>query len=175
MAGGPHERSGGRGLAVVRRSVDIAGERGASLVEFALVIPILLLVLFGLLSFAKAFNYWNDETHLAAEGARWAVVNSNPGGGSLQQYIQQQADSSELQGLAHVCISFPNNPDSGTSGQVGDPVTVTVKADYTWMPFVSSTSGMAPTITITGSATMRLEAMPTAYAAGNGGTGGTCT
>jgi Flp pilus assembly protein TadG len=147
----------------------LSDEKGTSLVEFALVLPVLMLVLFGLLDFAKAFNYWNDQTHLAAEGARWAVVNSNPGGGqSLQQYLQQQADTSELRGLATVCISFP----SGTSN-VGDPVNVTVKSRYTWLPFVSSKAGLSPTTTITGSATMRLEAPPTAYSPGSGGTG-TC-
>ena len=159
----------------MRARLRFTDERGASLVEFALVLPLLLLLLFGLLDFGKAFNYWNDETHLAAEGARWAVVNSNPGGSqSLQQYIQQQADSAELRGLATVCVSFPNNPDTGSSGQVGDPVTVTVRSRYSWLPFVSSRAGLSPTTTIQGTATMRLEALPTSYSAGSGGTG-SCT
>jgi Flp pilus assembly protein TadG len=153
----------------------VSDQRGTSLVEFALILPVLALILFGLLDFAKAFNYWNDQTHLAAEGARFAVVNSNPGGSqTLQQYLQQQADTSELRGLAVVCIAFPNNPDTGTSGQVGDPVQVTVKSRYTWIPFVASKASLSPTTTITGSAIMRLEALPTSYAAGSGGTG-TCT
>lgn len=165
----------------MRIPTPLSDEKGTSLVEFALIVPILLLVLFGLLDFGKAFNYWNDETHLAAEGARWAVVNSNPGGGgqSLQQYIQQQADSSELRGIARVCISFPSNSDTGTSGQVGDPVTVTVKASYPWIPFLRSRIHilggtyvqLSLPSSITGTATMRLEAPPTAYAAGSGGTG----
>jgi Flp pilus assembly protein TadG len=153
----------------------LTDQKGTSLVEFALILPVLALLLFGLLDFAKAFNYWNDETHLAAEGARFAVVNSNPGGSqTLQQYLQQQADTSELRGLAVVCVAFPTNPATGTSGQVGDPVTVTVKSRYTWLPIVSSRAGLSPTTTLTGSATMRLEAPPTAYTAGSGGTG-TCT
>jgi len=153
----------------------LADQKGTSLVEFALILPVLALLLFGLLDFAKAFNYWNDETHLAAEGARFAVVNSNPGGSqTLQHYLQQQADTSELRGLAVVCVAFPTNPATGTSGQVGDPVTVTVKSRYTWLPIVSSRAGLSPTTTLTGSATMRLEAPPTAYTAGSGGTG-TCT
>jgi Flp pilus assembly protein TadG len=156
----------------MRLRTRIADQRGTSLVEFALILPVLALILFGLLDFAKAFNYWNDQTHLAAEGARWAVVNSNPGSGqTLQQYLQQQADTSELRGLAVVCVAFPTNPDTGTSGHVGDPVTVTVRSRYTWLPFVSSRAGLSPSTTITGSATMRLEAPPTAYSAGSGGTG----
>jgi Flp pilus assembly protein TadG len=150
-------------------------ETGTSLVEFALVLPLLLLILFGVLDFGKAFNYWNDETHLAAEGVRWAVVNTNPGTGTLQQYIRQQADTTELQNGAQVCIAFPTNAATGTSGQVGDPVTVTVKTRYNWIPFLSSPKGGGLTLpsTITGTATMRLEALPTNYTAGGGGTG-TC-
>jgi Flp pilus assembly protein TadG len=147
------------------RAMRLSNEKGTALVEFALILPVLMLALFGVLDFGKAFNYWNDQQHLAAEGARWAVVNSNPGGGSLQQYIKQQADTAELRGRATVCISFPSNSDSGTSGQVGDPVTVSVTSPYTWIPFISSRAGISPTTTITGSATMRLEALPT-YAGG---------
>jgi Flp pilus assembly protein TadG len=153
------------------RALRLSEERGTALVEFALVAPLLFLLLFGMLDFGKAFNYWNDSNHLAAEGARWAVVNSNPGSGSLQQYIQQQADSSELRGLAVVCVAFPTNPDTGTAGQVGDPVTVSVKSTYTWVPFVSQRANLSPTTQINGSATMRLEALPTNYSAGGGGTG----
>ena len=143
-------------------------ESGAALVEFALVLPLLLILLFGMLDFGKAFNYWIDETHLANEGARWAVVDKNPGSGSLQQYIQQQADTPELRNGGtssvatpmQVCISFPN----GTA-EVGDPVHVTASVTYNWLPFLGSRVGIAQT-TITGSSTMRLEATPTVYGAG---------
>ena len=143
-------------------------QTGAALVEFALVLPILILLLFGMLDFGKAFNYWIDGTHLANEGARWAVVNKNPdpGVGTLQQYIQQQATTTELRsggtssvpGPLEVCIGFPN----GTSG-VGDPVEVTVSTTYHWFPFL----GLDVTeTTITGRSTMRLEAEPTNFSAG---------
>ena len=143
-------------------------ERGASLVEFALVLPVLALLLFGMLDFGKAFNYWIDGTHLANEGARWAVVNKNPGSGTLQQYIQQQATTVELRnggtsavpGPLEVCISFPN----GTSN-VGDPVQVTANVDYRWLGFLAGRTGITQT-TVTGTSTMRLEAKPTNYAAG---------
>jgi Flp pilus assembly protein TadG len=143
-------------------------ERGTALVEFALVLPLLLVLLFGMVDFGKAFNYWIDGTHLSAEGARWAVVNKNPGSGTLQEYIQQQADTPELQsgGTASVgtplqiCISFP----SGTA-DVGDPVNVSASFTYNWMPFLGSQIGVTQT-TVTASSTMRLEAVPTNYGAG---------
>src|ERR671932_212438 len=99
----------------------VLDERGAALVELALVLPVLLILLLGTIDFGKALNYWIDETHLANEGARWAAVDKNPGAGggrSLQQYIRDQVNTAELHGdaagtqqsahAAQVCISFPN-------------------------------------------------------------------
>jgi Flp pilus assembly pilin Flp len=146
-------------------------EEGQALVEFALILPVLVLLLFGMLEFGKLFNYWLDEAHLANTGARYAVVDSLPTGATLQQYIRSQADTAELRSGAHVCISFP----SGTSN-VGDPVKVQVTYT-TGTPIVSGLintffgGSTAASIKVAGSSTMRLEAVPTRYAAGDGGTG----
>ena len=142
-------------------------EGGVALVEFALVLPLLLVLLFGMLDFGRAFNYWIDSTHLANEGARWAVVNKNPGAGTLQQYLQQQADTSELRDGGsssvpdpmQVCVSFPNG------SVVGEPVKVTASVTYHWLPFLGKHIGVLNT-TVTGSSIMRLEAAPTNYSAG---------
>jgi Flp pilus assembly protein TadG len=155
-------------LRMPSKLVRLASEDGAALVEFALVLPILALLLFSMLDFGKAFNYWIDETHLANEGARFAAVNKSPGGGSLQQYIQSQATTPELRNggtasvpnPAEVCISFPN----GTAN-VGDPVRVSVSVSYNWLPFLGNKIDVAQT-TLTGSSTMRLEALPTNFSAG---------
>ena len=142
-------------------------ERGVALVEFALVLPILIVLLFGMLDFGKAFNYWIDGTHLANEGARWAVVNRNPstGGETLQEYISAQATTAELRNGGtpsipdplEVCITFPNGQN------VGDPVRVTVKTTYRWLGVLTA---QVPGLTDTemrGTSTMRLEVAPTNY------------
>ena len=54
-------------------------ERGQATVEFAIVIPLLLLLVVGLFQFGKVFNYWISLNHLANEGARWAAVDKVPG------------------------------------------------------------------------------------------------
>jgi Flp pilus assembly protein TadG len=146
-------------------------EHGVALVEFALVAPLLLVILFAMLDFGRTFNYWIDATHLANEGARWAVVNKNPASsGTLQQYIQQQADTDELRNggsssvpsALQVCISFP-----GGSSAVGNPVQVTASVTYNWLPFLSDQAlGGLTSTTVSSSSTMRLEAPPTNYAAG---------
>ena len=154
-------------------SFHLKDERGQALVEFALVVPILLLVLVAVLHFGKAINYSNDATHIAAEGARYAAVNRKPIPGSaqsLQAQLLGQADSAELKSggtgsiptAAQVCIEYPN----GTSA-IGDPVRVRMSFTYKWMPFISRflPSGATQTA-IQSSAVMRLEAPPTAYSAG---------
>ena len=140
------------------------------MVEFALILPLLLLLLLGMVDFGKAFNHWTDMTHLANTGARWAAVNTNPGGSTLTLQEKIRADaatrdlrsggSSSLPSAAQVCVSFPD-----TTSNPGDPVKVTVTATYHFLTFVGSRTDVA-TKTIEGSATMRLEQKPTKYSAG---------
>jgi Flp pilus assembly protein TadG len=147
-------------------------ESGQALVEFALVLPLLLLLVLGMVDFGKAYNYWNDATHLTAEGARFAAVNRKPDPAdplSLQRQILNQADSVELRaGLtsptvvapAQVCVDFPN----GTQA-FGDPVRVSMTFTYHFLPFIGNKTTIL-TKTITSSTVMRLEAVPSTYSAG---------
>ncbi len=113
----------------------IRDERGVALVEFALVLPLLLLLLFGMLEFGKAFNYWLDANHLANEGVRFAVVNKNPGrrlpSQTLQAWVKAQGDTNEFRNggtssvptAAQVTICFP---DGVTESDSGDAIRVKV-------------------------------------------------
>jgi Flp pilus assembly protein TadG len=47
-----------------------AGDRGAAAVEFALLLPLLLLIVFGLIDFGRALNAQITLTQAAREGAR---------------------------------------------------------------------------------------------------------
>ena len=143
------------------RRLALRREDGAALVEFTLVLPLLLLLLLGMLEFGRVFNYWIDENHMANVAARWAAVNTNPGpGGTLADSVQQEADTNELRNGgttsvpsgAEVCIEADN-------WSVGEPVTARVSVDYNWMPLIGNSLGGVTTTTLTGSATMRLEAV----------------
>jgi Flp pilus assembly protein TadG len=141
-------------------------QSGSAVIEFALVLPLLLVLAFGILDFGKAFNFWIDQTHLANTGARWAGVDRNPGaadGLSLQQYIKSRANGSELKSGASVCITFPAGEN------VGDPVVVEVSYPYNWLQFLDNQPGSTLTsTTINSTATMRLEQAPSEYEAGCG-------
>ena len=141
-------------------------EDGQALPEFALVIPLLALVLFAVLHFGKAFNYWNDATHISAEGARYAAVNNKPFPGdptSLQAQLLGQSTAELRSGGtdsipagAEVCIDFPDGV-----AQRGHPVRVTMRFTYSWMPLL----GLDDTA-VTSTSVMRLETAPTKYAVG---------
>jgi hypothetical protein len=139
-------------------------DRGQAVVEAALVLPILLLVLFGITQFALALNSANDQTHIANEIARYATVNENPGGAeSLQAWGKKQADNGE-EAKGTICISFPNG-----SSNPGDPLKVEFKSAIHWLPGGKTVNDALKGLTdfpITATATMRLEQSPSNYSAG---------
>jgi Flp pilus assembly protein TadG len=109
------------------------GERGTAVVEFALISVPLLLIVFGVLDFGRALNYYNNLTQLAGQGARAAAVNQNPLGGAANTLFQHQlgcgASSGELKSGIHVRITtMPAN--------VGAPVTVTTSYRFHFLPLL---------------------------------------
>jgi len=59
-------------------------DRGAALVEFALVLPLLLLLIFGVIEFGWAYSQNLDVRHGAREAGRLAAVNYGTGTGTTQ-------------------------------------------------------------------------------------------
>lgn len=117
----------------------LRNEKGASAVEFALVLPIFIMLVFGIFQFGIAFNNWIAITHAAREGARLAVVG---------QYDEQRVrDSAPSVAIESISVS-------GQDGAVGDPVTVIVAGNVLNIniPF----AGNWP-VTLRSTAVMRLE------------------
>lgn len=52
-------------------------ERGQAMVEMALILPILILIVFGIIEFGRIFNTKLIVSNAAREGARYAAVNGN--------------------------------------------------------------------------------------------------
>lgn len=122
-------------------------ERGASLVEFALVLPLFLLLVGGMVDFGRAFYTQVTLTNAAREGARSAMYGNPPQdrGGSAAASIQGATVST--------AICAPG----ATSGNV----TVTVSAPFQWiflgpaMNVVTFGSGNALPTSLAGKATMQ--------------------
>ena len=76
-------------------------QEGAAAVEFALLLPLLVLLLFGMIEFGLAFNARIQATNAAREAARRAVIGidnwSDLGGGlSFWQVVRQDAGVGSL-------------------------------------------------------------------------------
>ncbi|MFO7741333.1 MAG: TadE/TadG family type IV pilus assembly protein [Anaerolineae bacterium] len=102
-------------------------QRGASLVELALVLFILLLILAAIVDFGRVFNHYVVITNASREGARYASRFSNHERGILDAAIAEAAQSSVQLKDENIEI----DPDPGENGETaappGDPITVTVK------------------------------------------------
>jgi Flp pilus assembly protein TadG len=139
-------------------------ERGQALVEFALVLPLLLLVVWGIVDFGRALGWKDDLTHLANQGSRSAAVNAcvNCGGVTLNQYLINLTPTSDMQAHTTVAISFSDAGgkfpgDTGYTSPaphnhcVGAPVRVSMQ-----YPFGVITH-LWGSVTLHSSSVMRLE------------------
>lgn len=108
-------------------------ERGAALVEFAILMPLLLLLILGIIEFGWLFGQFNDVRHAAREGARYAAVD----GGSAADIAQRVCDTTEgfAAGFDSIDVVLV---DGG--GERGDMASITVTADIgslTNVPLIS--------------------------------------
>jgi Flp pilus assembly protein TadG len=55
-----------------------AGDRGAAIVEFAIVLPLLLLLVFGIIEFGRGYNVKVQLTSSVREGARELALGRSP-------------------------------------------------------------------------------------------------
>jgi hypothetical protein len=126
----------------------VLSERGQSLVEFAMVVPLILLLVLGIVDFGLAYNYKNDQTSLANQALRYAVVNDcQPcGGQKIEQYIKSTSDSAQLRdgnsagswGIQTPGVQITICLPPGSSGAVGEPIEAIATSDYQWLPALSA-------------------------------------
>jgi hypothetical protein len=148
--------------AVVRRGIDVpsmSSEQGQTLVEFALILPLLLLLVIGIFDFGSAFNSKNDLNFLANTAARYAEVNAcapcAPAGftgpNAIRDYVKSTADTSQLSNNRNITFTLP----SGT-GAVGDPLLVTACAPFAWLGGVTLPGLPTGSLTLRSSVTVRI-------------------
>jgi len=120
----------------------LRSERGAAAVEFALVLPILLAMLVGIMEFGHYYNAQLTLTNAAREGARSMAITKVVDTAKTQ--AQSAAGSlSPVPTIANISVS----PATCTSG-----ATVTTTVKY----YVPAFTGLyGPGLTLTGKAAMR--------------------
>ena len=130
----------------IRRS-----ESGASAVEFALLLPVLMMILFGIIEFGLALYRQAILTNASREGARLGIVQSVPA------ITTAQIDAAIDNYLTAAGITPGNVTRAIVAGGVtGTPVQVTLTLPYTYSVLPGLTS-IAPTINLTAQTVMRHE------------------
>jgi len=143
------------------------GERGASLVEFALISVPLFTILFGTIEFGWAFFQLNDIRHGAREGIRIVAVDSDitPAyGGAMATNGERlaQATCERMDQREGVTIEITlNDLDTPTNGfDVGDDATLTASKGIDQLTMVFDP--VLKSVTLEEVVTTRLEQTPSA-------------
>ena len=115
-------------------------DAGAELVELAIVMPILVILLLGIVDFAFLFQRWEVVTNSAREGARLGSMGTADiaGGytiGDVQARVQSYLDAGGLHATPNnIGVNFDTTDD--VNGVIVETVTVSVSypSDFIFLP-----------------------------------------
>ena len=119
-----------------------SNEHGTSLVEFAIVLPLLLIVLFGIFEFGLLLYNQAVITNASREGARFGIVARTPRhtDEDITNYVTSFCDQNLLKFFGD--WAEPTITSSYSEGQnFGDPLTVQVQWPHRFLVLPNLTSG----------------------------------
>ena len=133
-------------------------DEGVTLVEFALVMPVLVLVIVACLDFARALNAYVTVANAAREGARYASVNASADksvaeiSDSVRAYLSTRVAPLDPTALGVSVALGAADPRWSPDAPAPTEVTVTVSYEWhssTWLvgSFFAATSG-SPTFAL---------------------------
>ncbi len=134
-------------------------QNGSNLVEFALVSPLLLILVFGIVDFSLALYDKAVVTNASREGARAGMVFRHPArvdNAEIQAVINNYLGSRLVNfgGSAPVVTVERNGPGGGTLS--GDTLTVTVQYFYNHVAIANFIPGLG-SLNLTATTVMRME------------------
>ncbi len=135
-------------------------ERGAEFVEFALALPLLLLVVLGIMDFGLLFQQYLVITNAAREGARVAVLPSYTAANARQR-AQDYITAALISGGNTATVSLPTygSQTIGSNCYGTASITVTYPHDFLFLSGIGTYFNRSfGTKNLTATATMRTEA-----------------
>ena len=106
----------------------VASERGQTIVEFALIAPIIFLLLIGIIDFGLMLNHRITLEHAVREGARFAAVTTDCA--AIQQRTAERAGEIISQDEVTVSYHEPDGAPITTAATAGDEARVS--APFEW-------------------------------------------
>lgn len=128
--------------------------RAQSLVEFALVGPVFLLLVFGVIEGGRLVWAYNSVNHAAQEAARLAVLSDTGSVAAVQSQAVDSADPLTVQ-AADVTVEINDGSTAFADREIGDRIRVTV--DYDFIPVVGMVFGSGAAIALTGETELMVE------------------
>ncbi|MGN0064610.1 MAG: TadE/TadG family type IV pilus assembly protein [Nocardioides sp.] len=133
-------------------------EKGAAAVEFALVMPVLLILVFGIIDFGLYFNRYAAVSNAAREGVRSASLGAKTGdiNAVVKDFLSDLNTDEQIQVQVSCKTPTGGNCTSFDAGAVsGGTATVTVTVTQDWAtPFGATFSDH---MTLTKTSKMRIE------------------
>jgi Flp pilus assembly protein TadG len=131
-------------------------QRGTSVVEMAIVLPLLLTLIFAIGEFGMMYTQWQTLTNAAREGARVGVVWR--GTNCVQATVETEIQNAVSQYMAHTGVPTAaiNTTTTGVCTGAGTQLRVTAQVPYSFaaLPFLA---GLQSSINLGTSSTMRNE------------------
>jgi Flp pilus assembly protein TadG len=131
-------------------------DEGQALVEFALIMPVFLLLVMGVVEFGRAWNSYQVVTDAAREGARMAVMADTF---TIANVYATMDSAMARAGLNPATATRTVSPTAGWPSPRGTPMEVNISYPYFFRflkPFMSWTTGQA-SLTLKTSIVMRHE------------------
>ena len=138
------------------------GQAGAALVELAILAPLLIVLVLGVVEFGWLFGQFNDVRHGAREGARFAAVNAGDND-DIADTVCMAMDGLDA-GMTSIEIEFSHIESYGNASEItrGDKGSITVTATVSSLSGVPLISGFLPS-QLTSDVEFRLEQDPTSW------------
>lgn len=128
-------------------------EAGAAIIEFALVLPILILLVFGIIEFGYAFYQKEVLTNATREGARYGIIMANPRPTATQiTDVVKTALTNASWDATKATITV-----TGAQGASGSNLTVQLDYPYSFTVLPKLIPGFIQNITTTAKTVMQLE------------------
>jgi Flp pilus assembly protein TadG len=135
----------------------VTKDAGQSLVEFAILVPVLMGVVVGIFEFGRAWNVDQVLTNAAREGARLAVIETSSEGDVIEAVETALTNAALDPSVATISVA-------GVEDNYGTPATVQIQYPYVFvflgpiMAFLGDGGGDTPgSITLTSQIVMRNE------------------
>jgi Flp pilus assembly protein TadG len=135
----------------------ISNQNGAAMVEFAIVLPVLLMLIFGMIELSILLYDKAMITNASREGTRLGILyRPNP---VLEEDITNTVDSYLLNNLISLGDGSANwtTTVSGQCSYTGAPLTVTVTYPYNFLVLPNFVQSLSGTLTLSAQTVMRCE------------------